>query len=434
MKYFPSANQTLPGALVIQLARLGDLLQSLPVISALRRDEGERPLALLCANSLAPIGALFPGVDHVWPWDGSPWRSLAERWDGRLTLLLEAAQELLPVGTRRYPVAYNLNNHPRSILVAHLLGERVVGPGDAGVLASQGPPWGEYLRLVAAHRGGNRVHLADAFCGLCGMAPPEDVPVLRPASRNLPQDIVRVFDSKAPPVGLIVGAGDADRRVPIPVWREWIETFLAHCDEGRVVLIGGPGERELAHALLEALPSLDQGRVWNTCGRVGLDQLASLLSRCRWVVGSDTGPLHLSAACGVRVMGWYFARARVHETGPYGKGHWVWQAESDGRSDYSRNIFDNATTPVTPSWWPIRESVDLLLHGKATTLREGWSLWEAHRDRLGAFFTRYGTDGHPPDQRNEVWASLAKVPAVDQAKMKELLGRDPCQQPEVISA
>ena len=43
------------------------------------------------------------------------------------------------------------------------------------------------------------------------------------------------------------------------------------------------------------------------------------------MIGSDTGPLHLGVACGARAIGWYFSRARVHETGPYGVGHYVWQ-------------------------------------------------------------------------------------------------------------
>ena len=64
------------------------------------------------------------------------------------------------------------------------------------------------------------------------------------------------------------------------------------------------------------------GRLWDATGRTTLSQLATTLKRCDWAVGADTGPLHLAAAVGTSAMGFYFSRARVHETGPYGQGHW----------------------------------------------------------------------------------------------------------------
>ena len=73
-----------------------------------------------------------------------------------------------------------------------------------------------------------------------------------------------------------------------------------------------------------------------------LPQLATLLKRCHWAVGADTGPLHLATAVGTQAMGFYFSRARVHETGPYGQGHWVWQADR-----------------ALPETWPIRASVNI---------------------------------------------------------------------------
>ena len=71
-----------------------------------------------------------------------------------------------------YAMAYNLNNHPRGILAAHLLSAHVVGAGDQGPLKSNLPPWVEYLQKVARERGNNRIHIADAFCGLSGVKPP----------------------------------------------------------------------------------------------------------------------------------------------------------------------------------------------------------------------------------------------------------------------
>ena len=47
-------------ALVIQLARLGDLLQSLPAITQLRARYPETEFDLLCPSHLAEVGRLLP--------------------------------------------------------------------------------------------------------------------------------------------------------------------------------------------------------------------------------------------------------------------------------------------------------------------------------------------------------------------------------------
>ncbi|HBP88208.1 MAG TPA: hypothetical protein DD706_10995, partial [Nitrospiraceae bacterium] len=64
-------------ALLIQLARLGDLVQSLPVLTALHSANPQQPLDLLCPSPLVALGKLFPCVERVFPWKGEQWHELA---------------------------------------------------------------------------------------------------------------------------------------------------------------------------------------------------------------------------------------------------------------------------------------------------------------------------------------------------------------------
>ena len=57
-------------------------------------------------------------------------------------------------------------------------------------------------------------------------------------------------------------------------------------------------------------------------GRLSLRHLAAVMERCRLVVGSDTGPLHLAVALGVPVVGLY-GPDDPRFTGPYGAGNRV---------------------------------------------------------------------------------------------------------------
>ncbi|MDP9133068.1 MAG: hypothetical protein M3M98_08040, partial [Nitrospirota bacterium] len=158
----------------------------------------------------------------------------------------------------------------------------------------------------------------------------------------------------------------------------------------QVVLIGGGHEREAGQAILESIPALLQGRVWDTTGRTTMAQLIPVLSRCRWVIGADTGPLHLATAAGSRALGLYFARARVHETGPYGEGHWVYQY----------------ATQTPPDIWPIMESIELICDGRPRPA-PGWPLWTSHMDQWGVFFDDTCSDQRDSLQRATVWRSLS---------------------------
>jgi ADP-heptose:LPS heptosyltransferase len=393
-------------ALVVQLARLGDLVQSLPAITALRTRLQSAKMDLLCAAPLAAIGSCVPGIDRVLPWEVERWRVWADRWStARHATLTEIEAYLKTVMPKSYGKAFNLNQHSRGTLIANLFGEQVVGPGERGPLTTELPPWADYLRGVARARERNRVHLADMFCGLCGVTPPGQAPRFEIPATDLPEDIAPVGNSAGPWIAIVIGAGDAARCIPPSIWRDWIRVFLDATPAGQVVLIGSGVDRERARAIGDGLSSLCLGRVWDTTGRTTIVQTAAILGRCQWVVGSDTGPLHVGTAVGVRAMGFYFARARVHETGPYGQGHWTWQAQSPTDSETRSDAHDNGIHVEVIRQWPIAESVRLILTGQPQAC-EGWTLWSSQIDQWGAHQVAEAgpIDGGEP--REDVWRRI----------------------------
>ena len=60
----------------------------------------------------------------------------------------------------------------------------------------------------------------------------------------------------------------------------------------------------------------------NLAGRTSLKELAYLYSRCSVLVCTDTGPMHIAAAMGCRVVA-LFGPTSPLRTGPYGTGHSV---------------------------------------------------------------------------------------------------------------
>lgn len=386
-------------ALIVQLARLGDLLQTLPAITSIKAADPSLTLDLLCPAPLAPIGRMLPGISGVLEWDGLAWQQRGQAAGAALypEQLRDAERRIGELSSQGYDCAYVLNQHPRALLAGALLAREMKGPRLHGPLGEQLAPWASYIRDVAATRRGRRVHLADVFCGLCGQYPPEKPVTLSHLPSSLSPDLEPIGKQGGPWIGLIVGAGEAERLAPIEVWRRWILQFMAAAPTGRVVLLGQ--ERERSRYIQDRLPSWILGRLWDATGRTSLPELAEILGRCQTVIGADTGPLHLAVAMGVRVIGWYFARARVHETGPYGTDHLVWQA---GKAD------DGAVTGtlgIQPTSWPIQETVDAVLTGRTQGM-EGWSVWSSQCDRLGAYYTEAGQCPIPPPERETLWREL----------------------------
>jgi ADP-heptose:LPS heptosyltransferase len=400
--------------LVIQLARLGDLIQSLPAIAALNAEAAVAALDLLCPAPFTSIGSCVPGVERILAWEVERWRMWADQWSSaREETLTEIEAYLQLVIPKPYAAAFNLNQHSRSMLAATLLSRHVMGPGERGPLAQDLPPWAEYLRGVVRARDRNRVHLADVFCGLCGVMPPGTAPHLRIPPTTLPDDLSSIGTTEGPWVAVIVGAGDVARCVPPMVWREWIRVFLDASRDGRVVLIGSEAECERSRGIQDGLSSLSLGRVWDATGRTTLIQTAALLGRCQWVIGSDTGPLHLGTAVGARAMGLYFARARVHETGPYGQGHWTWQARPSTVQEGEEGAI--GVDVKTIDRWPINESVRLIVDGQPERCN-GWTLWRSHMDRWGAYHVAKGALPDSGERREDVWRRIHRpLPAKAQS-------------------
>jgi hypothetical protein len=111
--------------------------------------------------------------------------------------------------------------------------------------------------------------------------------------------------------------------------------------------------------------------------------------------------------CGARAIGWYFSRARVHETGPYGDGHYVWQHES---SRLRKSLDDEARTArLFPDHWPVMETVHLMRDEQIDAQLNPWELWASHRDEWGAFYTRDDQPEEAVFQRKNTWEGLSQL-------------------------
>ncbi|MEO8380385.1 MAG: glycosyltransferase family 9 protein [Acidobacteriota bacterium] len=118
----------------------------------------------------------------------------------------------------------------------------------------------------------------------------------------------REFPTAVPGVAgavvLLPGAGKPNKLWPVKRFRD-----LAARIGPKALVVWGPGERELA-----------EGTGARMAPPTNLRQLAGLLQDAQVVIGADTGPLHLAAALGTKVIGLY-GPTDPRRNGPYGQLH-----------------------------------------------------------------------------------------------------------------
>jgi ADP-heptose:LPS heptosyltransferase len=87
------------------------------------------------------------------------------------------------------------------------------------------------------------------------------------------------------------------------------------------LLVGAPSDHELCEKIAAAARII----IPNFAGRTTIPEMAALLARCELLVSADTGAAHLAAAANTTVLGLYGASAWFAETAPYGNNHLILQ-------------------------------------------------------------------------------------------------------------
>ncbi|MEW6721359.1 MAG: glycosyltransferase family 9 protein [Thermodesulfobacteriota bacterium] len=286
--------------LLFKPGAIGDMLQLSPVVRALKERMPNARIVLMTGGAAsAELFSHDPLVDEILVFDRKgehrPWRAFMKLW--------------AEVRRRRFDLVVN---YQRSNLKGWLL------------LAAAMP-----CRILVYRKARRRpVHAVENH--LEAVAPLGIDP--RSADRrlelHLSDDAVRWAGELAaregaegrPLVALNPGASHPVNRWPA-------ERFAALAGRLRnelgaaVILVGGPGDRELADAVCggAGVPIVD------LAGRASLLQTAAVLRRCMVVVSGDTGPMHMATAVGTPVVA-LFGAADPDRTGPVGPGHRVLRA------------------------------------------------------------------------------------------------------------
>lgn len=289
--------------LVIQLARFGDIIQTGRLVHALER-EGETHLCV--DRSLVALAeSLYPQC-HVHGVAAHGGGSAAENIAFNYPQFAELA-------SLAFDAVYNLNYSGMNRALATLFPSELV----RGYKVINGQCLRErWMRLAfrwTEHRRSAPLNLVD-FWGLLApqpLPPAEVHPEAKPGGRGL---------------GVVLAGRQARRSLPPEVLAPLVQARFEALGGPSVFLLGSGSERPVGRELMNHLSRRVGGKTTNLVGRTDWKALIECVTGLDEVLSPDTGTMHLAARLGVPVQALFLSSAWAWETGPYGLGHYVWQA------------------------------------------------------------------------------------------------------------
>jgi ADP-heptose:LPS heptosyltransferase len=319
--------------LIIGHLKLGDVVQIFPAAAALKRSRPVVRIWLLGQKSPVRLAVRSPLFEGVFVADfPASFPSL-----GAVNAWAAAIAERLPI--REWEGIVNLSH---SLLGARLT-DLLRAQWKSGMLLREDGTQilaGNAERLLfgsVAARRLSRLHLCDIYTLMVQADRQAELPLIRATSEEIRQ--VRQilsshgWDAQTPLAAFQLGSGGPQKIWPVEYFVQ-VGQQLSRIHGITPVLIGSDDEKPLARAYFDQ----GSGEAFDLVGELPAELLPAFFRVVRFLITPDTGPAHIAALSGCRVIGLYFATAWVHETGPYGDGHLVWQVEMPCAPCFARTV------------------------------------------------------------------------------------------------
>ncbi|WP_432736320.1 glycosyltransferase family 9 protein [Maridesulfovibrio sp. FT414] len=297
-------------ALIIQLTRFGDLVQTKRLVLTLQNRNFEVHICVdRSLKDLATI--LYPQANiHAVVAHGTGIKGRG--FDSALPVNLSVFTTFKNLA---FSEVYNLNFSPMNYAVASLFDPDTVKGHRMVNGQPMKSPWFDLAFRLAAERR-NNINLVDYWAALS--------PEMIPAEKVNP-----LADPKGGGIGVVLAGRETRRSLPYEVFAPLILAARSVNKCKKIFLLGSNAEREAGRKLQAKFPASVSADTTNLAGRTDWQGLVGVVSGLDMVMTPDTGTMHLAAHLGVPVLGFFLSSAWCTETGPYGTGHTIIQADTD---------------------------------------------------------------------------------------------------------
>jgi len=310
--------------LIIKPSSFGDVIHGLPVLHALSLRFPEAELHWVVAKSFAGILEGHPLIHRLWVIDKDAWRKLRN--------LPRTASDLrrLAQGLRKekFDLVIDLQGLLRSAVIGLFTGvEERVGFEHA----REGAKFSYKYRV----RADTELHAVEKnllIAQFVGCRPAEPVFALPPLG-----EVPGIVKDMGQYAVIAPSAGTLVKRWPAEYFGR-----LASLLPIASIIVGGRPDA----ALGDEVARLSHSRAVSVAGKTSLKELGAIIRGAKYLVTSDSGPMHLAAALNVPVFAVFGPTSPVR-TGPYGNIHTIIRLELPCSPCFTRK--------PCPDWRCIRE-------------------------------------------------------------------------------
>jgi heptosyltransferase-1 len=305
--------------LIIKLSAIGDVVQALPALEAIKRTYPQSTLDWVVEAAASDILAEHPLIDRLLVSRRKEWLRMLWRPSTFLGGFRGITGFIRELRCRQYDIAIDLQGLLKSgIIIGCARAKRKIG--FAGTRELSHHFLNEHIPAYDIEKHALERYLdAARYLGAVDPPPVSTLPIGKELADM--RERIRGFSTNGRKIVVI----NPVARWKTKLWQE--DKFAQLADRlmrernAVVVLTGSPGDREVTGRIRAMMRQ--EAHDW--AGKTTLKGLAALASLADLFITTDTGPMHLAAAAGCRVVA-LFGPTAPWRTGPYGTGHVVVRA------------------------------------------------------------------------------------------------------------
>ena len=307
---------------ILNLTRFGDLVQTSPVVTGLRKHDPAARIHLIVKSRFRSIAEMLPDVDQIHELDGDALAETLSRpgvpFVDRFRRIRDMVQRLSEI---HFDLVLNFTHSRASAVLLSLLnadcttGFSVDRNGQRRVDNS----WLRHMATLVRARRLSRFNLVDIYLGAAGLFASRSSVCVR-----IPEP-ARTFAAErlpgpGPRLAVQLGASTDTKTWSVARFAETLNLLAQRIPSVRIVLVGVGSEEPQARVLRTSCPN-----VWfeDLVGKTRIDELAAVLERTDLLLTGDTGTMHLAGAVGTKTCAIFVGLGTPYETAVYSEGHWA---------------------------------------------------------------------------------------------------------------
>lgn len=320
--------------LIINLTRLGDIIQSLGLIKGLKNLYQNAEIDFLAISSFSGILNNFDHIHEIITLDDTKLVDQIETnfWDA----YIEIHKKVEYLNEKHYDLLINPVISIQSSYLAFLIqankkrGMVFTKNKEQGIYSD----WSSYLLANQHHIGEHSINLVNIFAGTADSTfTVEDYQLKK--NKETDQSIKSLIHKELfsdtnelvqsiKIIGIHIGASQSNKCWESKYFKD-LMIRLSQNNQYRIILFGGYKEVEIS----DYFNDFKHSHFFNWIGKFNLNELISAISQCHLFICNDTGPMHIAAACNVPVINLSLGPVSMWETGPYTMKSIVIQANID---------------------------------------------------------------------------------------------------------